>query len=301
MESVKTLLERLRAGDVKALARCISIVENEEPGHGELLSGLNFDRHVPVIGVTGPPGAGKSTLVEAMVTHLTGQHKKVMVAAVDPSSPFSRGALLGDRVRMTKHFNNPAVFIRSFSTRGALGGLSDKITQVLDVMQASCYDYIILETAGVGQSEVEIAGIADTVVLVLVPESGDEIQAVKSGVMEIADIFVVNKSDRAGAGSFAAEIEAFVAERKKAGNWIPPVLQTVATREQGVEEVIKQAAQHYLLTGRDRKYSILAAKAYYLIRSRRMRDIDTKTLQKQLESEMKREGFNLYEFVKKIS
>ena len=199
MKEIDALLALLLNGDKKALARCISIVENNIDGASKILTQLSFENTSPIIGITGPPGAGKSTLINSLISCLVDQGKKIGVVCVDPTSPFNYGSLLADRIRMADHFNDEQVFIRSLATRGSLGGLSSRCIEVTDLMSSFGFDYIIVETVGVGQSEVEIAGLADTTVLVLVPEAGDEVQSIKSGIMEIADIFVVNKSDRDGA------------------------------------------------------------------------------------------------------
>ena len=170
-------------GDRKALARAITIVENDQDGYRELLLALPAGNKVPITGITGPPGAGKSTLINALLRQLTDAGKKVAVIAVDPTSPFNYGSLLGDRLRMSEHFTNPNVFIRSLATRGSLGGLSEKIIEIVDVMRVADFDMILVETVGVGQSEVEIAGLDDTTIVVVVPESGDEVQTLKSGIM----------------------------------------------------------------------------------------------------------------------
>ena len=193
------LLQEIQQGNFQALARAITLVENNTADGNELLQQLHLQKSIPVIGITGPPGAGKSSLVNSLLDLLIAQNKTVGVIAVDPSSPFNLGALLGDRVRMSKHFNSGKVFIRSMASRGSLGGLCDKILEVTDVMRQAPFDFVLIETVGVGQSEVEIAGLADTTVVVLVPEAGDEVQTMKAGLMEIADVFVVNKADHADA------------------------------------------------------------------------------------------------------
>ncbi|MDO8991892.1 MAG: methylmalonyl Co-A mutase-associated GTPase MeaB, partial [Daejeonella sp.] len=201
--------------DFRKLARELTIVENDLPGADDLLRDLKSN-NTPVIGITGPPGAGKSTLVNAMINQLSAKGKRIAVLAIDPTSPFNQGSLLGDRVRMAEQFNKSNVYIRSLATRGSLGGLSGKTIEMCDVLKAAGFDYILVETVGVGQSEVEIAGLADISVVVLVPESGDEIQNMKSGLMEIADIFVVNKSDREGADTFANNLRKLVHQRPQA-------------------------------------------------------------------------------------
>ena len=180
--------------DIKKLSRTISLVENEVPGYEEILQRLKPSASV-IIGITGAPGAGKSSLVDGLIEEMIGEGKSVAVLCVDPSSPFSLGALLGDRIRMSSWYDTPGVFIRSMATRGALGGLNHKIIEVSDVLRDAAFDYIIIETVGVGQSEVDIASMADVTVVMLIPEGGDSIQNMKAGIMEIADIFVVNKSD----------------------------------------------------------------------------------------------------------
>lgn len=296
MYTVTDLLPLLKKGNKKALARCISIVENEIPGYEELLGSLEPTNQAPVIGITGAPGAGKSTLINSLLKKLTQQGKSIGVIAVDPTSPFTFGSILGDRIRMEDHFMNEKVFIRSLATRGSLGGLSAKTMEVTDVMENFGFDYIIIETVGVGQSEVEIMGLADTTVLVLVPEGGDEVQTIKSGIMEIADIFVVNKYDREGADKFVKNIYQLLHE-KPGGNWIPPVIKAIATNDTGTEELINKINEHVKSSTNDKKIYLLAEKAYRLIQHKRMKDVDKETLKNQLRSLEEKKELNIYNFV----
>jgi LAO/AO transport system kinase len=298
-ENADVLLERLRQGDKKALARCITVVENGLEGCEVLLNSLQQKNSVPVIGITGPPGAGKSTLLNSMIRILTLRNKKIGIVAIDPTSPFNYGSLLGDRLRMAEHFTNENVFIRSLATRGSLGGLSAKIIEVVDVMKCFDFDYLFVETVGVGQSEVEIVGLADLTVLVLVPESGDEVQTLKSGVMEIADIFVVNKSDRDGAGIFIKNLMMLVHSRlgKDSGRETP-VIRAVATNDEGTEELILSIDNLHGRKINDKRSYLLAEKAFHLIQNRRMSDIRKIDLRNQIEKELSKPGFNLYTFVR---
>jgi len=228
------LAREVLRGDVRAVARAISIVENGRPEAGELLAAL-FPRagRARVVGITGPPGAGKSTLVDRLTSHLRKAGKTVGIVAVDPTSPYSGGAILGDRIRMQAHALDPGVFIRSMATRGHLGGLASATGHVLSVLAASGKDVILLETVGVGQDEVEIVGTADVSVVVLVPGLGDEVQALKAGIMEIADVFVVNKADREGAERVVAEIESMLSLASQHGQ-VPAIVKTVASEDRGV-------------------------------------------------------------------
>lgn len=293
-----TFLQLIRQGDVKALARCISLVENEVAGYEMLLQSLPYS-HTPVIGITGPPGAGKSTLTDALIELIVQQGKKVAVLCVDPSSPFNLGALLGDRIRMSDWYNNPAVFIRSLATRGSLGGLHPKIIELTDLLKAAPYDYIIVETVGVGQSEIEIAGLADITIVVVVPEAGDEVQTMKAGLMEIADIFVVNKADRPDADLFVKNLRLMLAPafHKKV---IPvPVMKTIAAQKQGIAALFEAINAHPLhQTANPRRSWLLAEKAYYLLQQKRMQHID----KAELKSAIEKEGtnFNLYRFVEHL-
>jgi LAO/AO transport system kinase len=281
--------------DHRELARSLTKVENESEGYQDLLANLDTTTPTPVIGLTGPPGAGKSTLVNQIIKEHTKQDLRVAVLAVDPSSPFNFGALLGDRVRMSEHYENPNVFIRSIATRGSLGGLSEKIIEMVDVVKGAGFDAIFIETVGVGQAEVEIAGIADTTVVVLVPDAGDEIQTMKAGVMEIADIFVVNKSDRPNADTFARNLEHLVHE-KATEEWEVPVLRTVASEGQGVDEVVNAIREHgEKQLNEERRVALLAQKAMKLISKGRTSDLDEETIR----AEIREHGasFNLYAFV----
>ncbi|MBI3509511.1 MAG: methylmalonyl Co-A mutase-associated GTPase MeaB [Bacteroidetes bacterium] len=291
------ILNQLRSGDRKSLARAITLVENEMPGAEELLASLEMEKLAPVIGITGPPGAGKSTLINMLLSNLTAQRKKIAVIAVDPTSPFSFGSVLGDRLRMSEHFNNPDVFIRSLATRGSLGGLSAKAIEVSDIIRSAGFDLVIIETVGVGQSEVEIAGLADTTVLVLVPESGDDVQALKSGIMEIADIFVINKSDRPGANTFEKNIHQHL-HKKNNSDWAPRLVKTVATKNEGAEELLAAIAAH-LSSGKNnsRKAFLFADKALRLIQQKKMKDIRKEEMVKEINTLLDKNSFQLYRYV----
>ena len=272
------LLASLERGDAAALARAISMVENQREGFEQLLAEVHKKvgvRSTHRIGITGPPGAGKSTLTEQLVRAYRERGRKVAVIAVDPTSPFTGGALLGDRIRMESVSLDPGVFIRSMATRGAQGGLATTTEEVADVLEAFGFDRILIETVGVGQTELDVAATAETTVLVLVPESGDGIQTLKAGVMEIAELYVINKSDRPGADTLRTEIEVMLGIRKgnafvnvrphhgptaaqggeirrrrdkaaaTADSWEPPVLMTVASKGQGIAELVATLDRHH--------------------------------------------------------
>jgi LAO/AO transport system kinase len=295
------LLDKIKNGNIKALARTISLVENEVEGYEEFLQSLPPSQ-TSIIGITGPPGAGKSTLVDALIGEIVSADKRVGVVCVDPSSPFNLGALLGDRIRMSEWYNHPNVFIRSLATRGSLGGLHPMIIEITDVLKAAKFDYIIVETVGVGQSEIEIAGLADTTVVVVVPEGGDEVQTMKAGLMEIANIFVVNKADRPDADSFVKNLRLMLAPAFHKQSIEIPIIKTVASRKEGVQELLGKIEWHQEQQIKtDKRLWLLAEKAYYLIQQRRMNTLNKYTLKQQIEHEMeKADNFNLYQFISQL-
>ncbi|PBC77751.1 LAO/AO transport system kinase [Streptomyces sp. TLI_235] len=247
MVDVATLVEQARAGRPRAVARLISLVENAAPQLREAMAALApYTGNAYTVGLTGSPGVGKSTSTSALVSAYRRLGKRVGVLAVDPSSPFSGGALLGDRVRMQDHATDPEVFIRSMATRGHLGGLSWSAPQALRVLDGAGCDVILVETVGVGQSEVEVAAQADTTVVLLAPGMGDGIQAAKAGILEIGDLFVVNKADRDGADATARELNHMLGlgEARGPGDWRPPIVKTVAARNEGVDEVVDALEKH---------------------------------------------------------
>lgn len=244
--STTELIQRAFAGEQSALARAISLVENDSAAGAEVLEAA-FPRTGGSVrvGITGPPGAGKSTLVASLTELIRKGGEKVAIVAVDPTSPFSGGALLGDRVRMLRLAGDKGVFIRSMASRGSLGGLAVTTSEACDVLEAAGFDWILIETVGVGQSELEVAENADTVVVVLVPESGDGVQAMKAGLMEIGDLFVLNKADREGAERAAGELRAVLGlKARREGEWRPPVILTEARNGKGLDDLKSQLDRH---------------------------------------------------------
>ena len=242
---IHTWIEQLRAGDVRALARAISTVENRAPGWSELLKALfPHSGKARVLGLTGPPGAGKSTLVDQLARFYRKQSHTVGIIAVDPTSPYTGGAILGDRIRMQDHFSDPGIYIRSMATRGSLGGLARTTADAATVLDASGRDLIMIETVGVGQDEVDIVRLADVTVVILVPGMGDDVQIIKAGIMEIADIFVINKSDRDGAEHVEREIRTLQSLAMRSDGWTPPIIKTVASQALGIEELADAVASY---------------------------------------------------------
>ena len=268
MVDLSMLVQGIRSGEMRALARACRLIDERDARAFELLKLLfQHDEHAYVIGVTGTPGAGKSTLVDGLIRLYRDQGKRVAVLAIDPTSPYSGGAILGDRIRMQQHFTDEGVFIRSIATRGHLGGLSRSTGDVLHVLHAAKFDVVILETVGVGQDELEVTQLADTTLVVMAPGLGDDIQAIKAGILEVADVFAVNKADRVGADATAQDLLQMLSLRRvpkgvtkmqghtavstlrkgpeaEAGEWVPPILKTVAHRQEGLAELVDAFAKH---------------------------------------------------------
>jgi GTPase len=250
---LEKLLERFDRGDKVALARLITLIENHAPERNAVIERIySKTGHAHIVGITGPPGAGKSTLVNVLIAKYRAVGKQVAVLAIDPSSPFSGGAVLGDRVRMTDHYKDSGVYIRSISSRGSHGGLSRAAREIVKLLDAFGHDIIMIETVGVGQTELGIMDLADTTVVVTVPEGGDAVQVMKAGLNEIADVFVVNKADRDGADRIKAELELNV-HLRPVGGWSPPVLMTQAAADKGVDRLVESIAKHgeYLAAHQD--------------------------------------------------
>jgi LAO/AO transport system kinase len=236
----------LLAGKNRALAQAISLVESNSPDAATLLAEIYPGTgRARIIGITGSPGAGKSTLVASMARHYRKQDKRVGIIAVDPTSPFTGGAILGDRIRMTDLYTDRGVFIRSMATRGFLGGLAKATNDVVDILDAAGFDVVLVETVGVGQDEVEVVRTVQTNLVVLVPGMGDDIQAIKAGIMEIGDIFVVNKADRPGADKTVTEVTMMMSLVEEHGDWVPPIVKMVASKGQGIEELDAAIVKHY--------------------------------------------------------
>ena len=282
------LLQRIHKGDTKALARTISFVENEQPGYEELMSQLPSNHNTKIIGITGPPGAGKSTVVDGLIGEFIHNGKRVAVLCVDPSSPFNLGAVLGDRIRMNQWYTHPDVFIRSLASRGSMGGLHPKIIELTELVKAAGYDYIILETVGVGQSEIEIAGLADLTVVVLVPESGDEIQTMKAGLMEIADVFVKN-------------LRMMLAPTFSVHKNEVPIIKVIASEAFGIDQLY-----YAILNGQsaqiinEKKIWLLTDKVCLLVQKQRMKNIDKQLIKEKVTAAIQSNHFNLYQLARQF-
>ena len=286
--------------DFKSLARSISLIENEAPGYEDLLFSLKFSSS-KIIGITGAPGAGKSSLADGLIGEMINDKKKIGVLCVDPSSPFNKGALLGDRIRMSEWYNHPNVFIRSLASKGSLGGLHPKIIEISDVMKSAGFDYVIIETVGVGQSEVDIAALADITIVMLVPEGGDIIQTMKAGLMEVADIFVVNKFDRPGAQNFYNSLKQMLSPVFKKMSKQIPVIKTVASQKEGIAELYKTINEWHFDDQSQQKINLLTEKIWALIQNEKMKNFDKEKMKIELSKAASKPDFNMYSFAKKCA
>jgi LAO/AO transport system kinase len=295
MFDVIDIAKGVAEGNFLLLAKTISQIENKVEGADAYLAKLT-PKTIPIIGITGPPGAGKSTLIAGLVGEWIAAGKKVAVLSVDPSSPFHKGAILGDRIRMKDWYLHPQVFIRSLASRGHLGGLNSSMIELTTLLQSVGFDQIIVETVGVGQSEVEVASLADTTVVVLVPEAGDEVQMMKSGLMEVADIFVVNKSDRPDAQTFSNHIRQMMMENGISEDLVK-VVTTIASQGLGMTDLIQAIDAHQIsnsLLGNNKK--IILTRALQLIVAQKMRQVDLEKLEQDIALAITKESFNIFSF-----
>ena len=286
--------------EFRQLSRNISLIENEVAGYEDILLQLSGPKSM-IIGITGAPGSGKSTLTDGLIEQMVNDGKKVAVLCVDPSSPFHRGALLGDRIRMSEWYTNENIFIRSLASRGSLGGLNPKILEIAEFVRSADFDFVIIETVGVGQSEVDIAALADVTIVVFVPESGDSIQSMKAGLMEIADIFVVNKSDRPGADIFYNNLKKMIGPAFKEHKEIKPVFKTIASERKGLERLYQYIQSTEIKEIQKEKLELLAAKAYSMVQSHLSKNIDQEKLKDELAERLKSGPVNLFSFSKEFA
>jgi LAO/AO transport system kinase len=295
MFDITDIAKGVAEGNFLLLAKTISQIENKVEGADVYLTKL-VPKAIPIIGITGPPGAGKSTLIAGLVGEWIAAGKKVAVLSVDPSSPFHKGAILGDRIRMKDWYLHPQVFIRSLASRGHLGGLNSSMIELTTLLQSVGFDQIIVETVGVGQSEVEVASLADTTVVVLVPEAGDYVQMMKSGLMEVADVFVVNKSDRPDAQTFTNHIRQMMMENGVSEDLVK-VVATVASQGLGINDLMQAIDAHQIANNVLGKYKkIIFTKAIQLIVAHKMQQVDFKKLEQEIETATINEGFNIFSF-----
>ncbi|MCP3027546.1 methylmalonyl Co-A mutase-associated GTPase MeaB [Halobacillus sp. A5] len=289
-----SLAEKIQQQDMRALARAISLIENDDPEKLDLMSDIfSIQKKAHHIGITGSPGAGKSSLINRLLTYLRGKGLTVAVIAVDPTSPFSGGSLLGDRTRMNQHFLDPGIFIRSMATRGSLGGLARATKDAIRVCDAYGFDIILVETVGVGQSELDVMKVVDTTGLVLTPNSGDVLQIFKAGIMEIADLFIINKADLPGVVRLKATLEEYMMIAQPKG-WSPLIVKTISTENKGMEELWKGIEQHksYLFEtrqGEERRLKQLELEVYELIREEIWRDVERRVQSDQSKVEQLRD------------
>lgn len=295
MFAITDITKGVAEGNYLLLAKAISQIENKVEGADAFLAQL-APKKIPIIGITGPPGAGKSTLIAGLVGEWIAAGKKVAVLSVDPSSPFHKGAILGDRIRMKDWYLHPQVFIRSLASRGHLGGLNSSMIELTTLLQSVGFDQIIVETVGVGQSEVEVASLADTTVVVLVPEAGDEVQMMKSGLMEIANVFVVNKSDRPNAQIFVNHLKQMIAENTSS-QLAPAVVSTIATEREGIADLLKAIQAHQLaMQDGIQKKEMFFNKVVQLIMASKMNQVDIEKVKTSLASECTKPNFNVFKF-----
>jgi LAO/AO transport system kinase len=287
----------LNTSNIRTLARCITLIENETAGYETFLAKIPTTENSTIIGLTGPPGAGKSTITDALIESYVLQGEKVAVLCIDPSSPFNMGAILGDRIRMNSWYNHPNVFIRSLASRGSLGGLSPMVADISELLKAAGYTRVLIETVGVGQSEVDVAGLADTTIVVLVPESGDDIQSMKSGVLEIADVLVVNKCDRPEAESLITKLKQQLSYSEKKQE--TPVIKCIASTKEGIKEIIgsieevkTQSRNNY------RKLILQAQRLHQIIQRKKMKPFHKAHLLSAIQTEG--ENLNLYALAEKL-